>query len=69
MFVQDGDVGPGGTGFWHPVANDTPANASVRPQRVGARDNLPDGARLISTDFGAPGRVGPCPPKAYGPYQ
>ncbi len=69
VFVHDGDVETGGAGFWHWVVIDIPADADALPQNAGAGSALPEGARQISTDFGAPGWGGPCPPEANGPHQ
>jgi Raf kinase inhibitor-like YbhB/YbcL family protein len=54
---------PTGSGFWHWVVVDIPADASSLKE--GAGDNasaLPEGARMTNTDMSAPGFLGACPP-------
>ena len=55
---------PTGSGFWHWVVFNIPAN--VMELKSGAGDPskglLPAGAILGMTDFGKPGYGGPCPP-------
>jgi Raf kinase inhibitor-like YbhB/YbcL family protein len=57
-----------GSGFWHWVALDIPANVSALPAGAGdpAGTLLPAGARLGNSDFGAPGYAGACPPPGSG---
>jgi Raf kinase inhibitor-like YbhB/YbcL family protein len=61
--VYDPDA-PTGSGWWHWVVVDIPANARELPKGVGKSGTvaLPGGARQTRTDFGAPGYGGPCPP-------
>lgn len=68
IFVHDGDVETGGAGFWHWVVIDIPAENEALPQGAGSGEELPDGARQMTTDFGAPGWGGPCPPEPNGPH-
>ena len=59
---------PTGSGFWHWLIFDIPAN--VLELKSGAGDlskNLaPAGAIQSKTDFGQPGYGGPCPPEGHG---
>jgi Raf kinase inhibitor-like YbhB/YbcL family protein len=63
LTVYDPDA-PTGSGWWHWVVVDIPANARELPKGVGKSGTvmLPGGARQTRTDFGAPGYGGPCPP-------
>ncbi len=65
VMLHDQDAPTGGAGFWHWVVVNLPASATSLPQGAGAADGkaLPEGARQINTDFGAPGYGGPCPPQ------
>ncbi len=64
VLVHDPDAPTGGAGFWHWLVVDIPATAIALPQGTGAKDSaaLSVGAKQITTDFGAPGWGGPCPP-------
>lgn len=55
---------PTGSGWWHWVAFNIPANVTKLPTGAGdPKANLmPPGAVQSVTDFGAPGYGGPCPP-------
>jgi Raf kinase inhibitor-like YbhB/YbcL family protein len=64
LLVHDPDAPTGGAGFWHWVVTDIPAEVRSLPQGAA----LPEGAREIATDFGAPGYGGPCPPKGDKPH-
>lgn len=48
---------PTGSGFWHWVLFDIPAETTVLPDGP-----IPLGSREGNTDFGVPGYFGPCPP-------
>ncbi|MEH6523547.1 YbhB/YbcL family Raf kinase inhibitor-like protein [Sulfitobacter sp.] len=48
---------PTGSGFWHWVVFDVPANATGI-----SSDSIPAGAMEGNTDLGQPGFFGPCPP-------
>lgn len=51
-----------GSGWWHWVVFDIPANVTSLPQGAGSGRTLPKGARQTRTDFGTPGYAGSCPP-------
>lgn len=54
---------PTGSGWWHWVAFDIPADVNALAQGAGSEGgNMPDGAVQSRTDFGAPGFGGACPP-------
>ena len=53
---------PTGSGFWHWLVVNIPADVSELAEGAGSRGgNLPAGALHTRTDFGAPGYGGPCP--------
>jgi Raf kinase inhibitor-like YbhB/YbcL family protein len=62
---------PTGSGFWHWVVANIPANVSELPLDAGNPKSglLPKGALQTRTDFGAPGYGGPCPPEGHGPHR
>lgn len=62
--VYDPDA-PTGSGFWHWVVFNIPANTTSIPKGAGdPKSNLmPAGAVQSRTDFGVPGYNGPCPPE------
>lgn len=54
---------PTGSGWWHWVAFDIPADVDSLAQGAGSQGgNMPDGAIQSRTDFGATGFGGACPP-------
>jgi hypothetical protein len=61
--VYDPDA-PTGSGFWHWVVFNIPANATGLPKNAGdVKAGLaPKGGVQSRTDFGVPGWGGPCPP-------
>jgi Raf kinase inhibitor-like YbhB/YbcL family protein len=62
---------PTGSGFWHWVVYNIPANTTTLP--AGAGDPmghaLPPGATQGNTDLAQPGYVGPCPPQGDKPHR
>jgi Raf kinase inhibitor-like YbhB/YbcL family protein len=62
---------PTGSGFWHWVVVNIPANVSELKLDAGNPTSglLPKGALQTRTDFGKPGYGGPCPPEGHGPHR
>lgn len=62
---------PTGSGWWHWVVFNLPADAASLPQGAGnpGPGKLPKGAVQGRTDFGKPGWGGPCPPKGDKPHR
>ena len=69
--VHDPDAPTGGAGWWHWVVTNIPADATELAKGAGKKDGagLPKGAVQITTDFGAPGWGGPCPPVGDKPHR
>jgi len=63
LMVHDPDA-PTGSGFWHWVVYNIPADATSIPEGAGdaAGAGLPKGAVQSNTDMAKPGYIGPCPP-------
>lgn len=75
LTVYDPDA-PTGSGWWHWLIFDLPAEARSIDLNSGAssskdapRGTLPTGAIESLTDFGRPGFGGPCPPKGDKPHR
>jgi len=63
LLVHDPDAPTGGSGWWHWIIVNLPADLRALPQGAGdpAANALP-AATQVRTDFGKPGWGGPCPP-------
>jgi len=62
---------PTGSGFWHWVVVNIPADVSELKLDAGNAKSglLPKGALQTRTDFGTPGYGGPCPPEGLGAHR
>ena len=67
--IYDPDA-PTGSGWWHWVVFNIPANATSLPKGAGDAKStaMPKGAIQSRTDFGADGYGGPCPPPGDKPH-
>ncbi len=70
LLVHDPDAPTGGSGWWHWVVYDIPADATSLAQGAGtaAGTALPKGAKQGRTDFGSADWGGPCPPVGHGKH-
>jgi Raf kinase inhibitor-like YbhB/YbcL family protein len=59
---------PTGSGFWHWVVVNIPADVTSLPAGASG-SGLPPGALETRTDFGKPGYGGPCPPEGDHPHR
>jgi Raf kinase inhibitor-like YbhB/YbcL family protein len=68
--VYDPDA-PTGSGWWHWVVVNIPANVTELPSNAGAVGgaNLPQGASNVKVDFGFAGWGGTCPPQGDKPHR
>jgi Raf kinase inhibitor-like YbhB/YbcL family protein len=68
--VYDPDA-PTGSGWWHWVVVNIPANVTELPSNAGAVGgaNLPAGAANVKVDFGFAGWGGTCPPQGDKPHR
>lgn len=62
LMVYDPDA-PTGSGWWHWVVYNIPADTTELPAGAGDGEGLPGGAVEGRTDFGTTGYGGPCPPE------
>jgi len=64
LMVHDPDAPTGGSGLWHWVVYNIPADATSLPAGAGGEQGtgLPKGAVQVHNDLGSVGYVGPCPP-------
>jgi Raf kinase inhibitor-like YbhB/YbcL family protein len=62
---------PTGSGFWHWVMVNIPADVNELPAGAGnpASGTMPAGALNIRNDTGTPGYAGPCPPEGDHPHR
>lgn len=60
---------PTGSGFWHWVVFDIPANVNELVTNAGTKNLVPKGAIQSVTDYGIKGFGGPCPPVGHGYHQ
>jgi Raf kinase inhibitor-like YbhB/YbcL family protein len=69
LTVYDPDA-PTGSGWWHWVVYNIPANVMKLPAGAGdpKKNLMPAGASQGNTDFGTPGYGGPCPPAGDKPH-
>ena len=69
LSVYDPDA-PTGSGFWHWVVFNIPADVTSLPKGAGDPKSAgaPKGAVQSRTDFGVPGYGGPCPPQGDPPH-
>lgn len=54
---------PTGSGWWHWLAFNIPAETRALPQGAGGGEGMPDGVVQSVTDYGGTGFGGACPPK------
>ncbi len=71
LLCHDPDAPTGGAGWWHWLVLDIPASTATLAKDAGRTDGsgLPQGAAHVTTDFGAPGWGGPCPPVGDKPHR
>lgn len=61
---------PTGSGFWHWVIVNIPADVTELALGAGNADgDMPEGALQTRTDMGVPGWGGPCPPEGDHPHR
>ena len=67
--IYDPDA-PSGSGWWHWVVFNIPANVTSLPKGAGdvKKKLMPKGAIQSRTDFGSDGYGGPCPPQGDKPH-
>jgi Raf kinase inhibitor-like YbhB/YbcL family protein len=70
LSIYDPDA-PTGSGWWHWVVFNIPANVTSLPKGAGdvKSAGMPKGAIQSRTDFGADGYGGPCPPPGDKPHR
>ncbi len=65
--VYDPDA-PTGSGWWHWIVYDIPASATGLAGGIGAKDQLPAGAKQGRNDYGDHSFGGACPPSGDKPH-
>ena len=61
---------PTGSGFWHWVVVNIPANVTELALGAGSKGaKVPDGALMTRTELGDSGYLGPCPPEGDHPHR
>jgi len=60
---------PTGSGFWHWVVFDIPADVTELPQGAASGNGLPKGAKQARNDTGENGYIGPAPPPGHGDHR
>jgi len=61
---------PTGSGFWHWVVANIPANVTQLPAGAGnAATSMPSGSVTVRNDVGTNEYVGPCPPQGDHPHR
>jgi hypothetical protein len=60
---------PTGSGFWHWVVFDIPADVTELPRGAGSGSGLPKGAKQVRNDAGDAGYMGPAPPPGHGEHR
>ena len=68
LTVYDPDA-PTGSGWWHWIVFDLPAEVSALPRGIGRVAKLPAGARQGRNDFGTGEFGGACPPAGDKPHR
>ncbi|HXU92938.1 MAG TPA: YbhB/YbcL family Raf kinase inhibitor-like protein [Gallionella sp.] len=66
--VYDPDA-PTGSGWWHWLAYDIPANATGLPASAAVSGDLPEGTKQGRNDFGTRNFGGACPPPGDKPHR
>lgn len=66
--VYDPDA-PTGSGWWHWIVFDIPANVTSLPADAGKSGKLPKGSIEAVTSYGKKGFGGACPPKGDKPHR
>jgi Raf kinase inhibitor-like YbhB/YbcL family protein len=61
---------PTGSGFWHWVVVNIPANVTELAVGAGSKGGkMPEGALMTRTELGDSGYLGPCPPEGDHPHR